>query len=351
MYLTVMAKSKFKPHPDRIRSWIEANFDYKSRKNGSEYLICNPFDGDNGYNFNISIEKAICHDWRGNEWAGGKPCTFLRFVQVYRNCSFIEAYREVCGKDASLEYLYTKIVKSKEDEDEGEQDDDDEYEIKLPDGSAPILDYADTLNGKMLISWLGDRGVDRESINRHNLHFHGMNVVWPYYEFGSLVYWQERNRVNKRFKFPEEKPNCRKSLFLYGFDMVEPGKHVVIVEAIFDYHAIELQCLASGGASLSGQQIRKVRMLNPVDGVILAPDNDKAGISSIIANYKLLSPYFKKLYYSVPPKIDYADGQYTKDWNDLGHKKVMKWSDIKKEFENNIVELDKKQAVRLMVTI
>lgn len=337
-----MAKLKFKPKPHQISEWIETNFDFRTRKSGSEYLICNPFDGDTGYNFNISPEKGICHDWRGDEWARGKSRTFLRFVQVYRNCSFTDAVKEVCGKGVSLKALYAKIAKEKQEEEEEQQ-----YDISLPPESSKLIDSQDSLNGKILINWLKNRGIGLDAIERYDLHYHAMYVIWPYYEFGSLVYWQERDRMNKMFRFPPEQVGVTKGMFLYGFDMVEPCQYIIINEAIIDSMTLEDQAIASGGAVLTPMQVKKIRALNPEEGVILAPDNDLAGLKSLVSNYKLLSPYCR-VFYSIPPKIKIKSDKYTKDWNDLG--KVMPWNDIRKVFEDNIKPLKKEDAVKFMLS-
>jgi len=338
-----MGKLKFKPKPAQIRAWIEANFDYKTRKNGDEYLINSPFCDDTGYKFNISISKAIAHDWRGDDWAKGKSRTFLRFVQLYRNCSFVEAFKEVCGKDVTMGSIYAKLRNERKVEEEERK-----YDIALPAGSEPLAD-ASTTTAKMLTSWLASRGINLDGIEKYNLYYHSMNVVWPYYEYDSLVYWQERNRLNKVFRFPSENVGVTKGMFLYGFDMVEPSDYVIVTEAIFDSITLDDQCIASGGAVLTNAQVKKIRILNPVNGVILSPDNDKAGIDSIISNYQLLSPYFNKLYYATPPVIKYGDDQYTKDWNDLGSKKVMDWSEIRDIFENSIRPLTQSDIIEFIM--
>ena len=81
--------------------------------------------------------------------------------------------------------------------------------------------------------------------------------------------------------------------------------------------------MASGGARLDDKQVRKVRALGPRDGIILAPDNDLAGLESILANAEKLKRLQLpiNLYCSIPPRIEYElDGreEFTTDWNDIG---------------------------------
>lgn len=319
-----------RPKPEQIKSWLTANFDVKPRKGGVEYRICNPFNADSGHHFNINVEQGLAHDWRGDEWAGGGRKTFLRFVQLYRGCTYLEAVREVCGQNVTIDSIYTRITKKKVEECDAR-----EYDIRLPDGSLCLADHLDSTIGRMLAGWLGSRGINKDMIKLYNLHFHTMNVVWPYYEYGSLVYWQQRNRLNKTFAFPPESVGVTKSMFIYGFDMVEPMDYLIINEAIFDSITLGDQATASGGAILAPMQIQKIRSLNPIKGIILAPDNDIAGIKSMISNYKLLCPYYP-IFFSIPPAIPYEE-TVTKDWNDLG--KVMPWRDIRPLFESLIKPL------------
>ncbi len=339
-----MANQTFKPKQQQITAWIEANFDFKPRRGGAEYVICNPLTDDSTYNFNINVEEGICHDWHGDEWAQGQSRTFLRFVQLYRRCSFVDAFKEVCGKDVTIDAIYAKLTKEKIEKAEERK-----YDLALPPGCHLLCDYGDTISGRILTTWLKSRGLTDATIKSYQLYSHSMHVVWPYYEYGSLVYWQERSRMNKVFRFPSEAVGVSKGMFLYGFDMVEPGDYVIVTEAIFDSTTLGAQAVASGGAVLTDLQVRRLRALNPVNGVILAPDNDSAGMKSVASNYRMLRPYFKKIFYAVPPKIEYKKGHFVKDWNELITDAKMTHVDIRKLFESSIKLLNQTEAVRFMV--
>jgi hypothetical protein len=170
----------------------------------------------------------------------------------------------------------------------------------------------------------------------------GLAVVWPYYEYDELVYWQSRSRVNKEFLFPPESVGVIKTDFLYGFDQVEPASHIIITESIIDSQTVEEQCVATGGASLGSKQVRKIRALGPRDGIILAPDNDLAGLKSVLYNATLLRPLQTKLYVSLPPAIEYTndDGEldFTTDWNEVGRYGVG-WDKVLGELNKNTIEL------------
>jgi len=345
----------------KIEAWIEANFEFKNRKGGAEYCINNPFDNDTGFNFNINPEKGGCHDWRGNEWAGpinpdtGKRnCSFIKLVRLYKKCSYKEALSEVLGVSTDLSsYLRPegRITDQKAKR---------KVAVALPKG-AEILAESEDRQASILIKWLKTRGYTAESIESSELFHFGMDVFWPYYEFDTLVYWQSRSRLNKRFNFPDIEVRNKsgevvgmtegsKGDFLYGFDDIEPASYVIITEAIFDQNTLGSQALASGGAVLTANQIGKIKILGPKDGIILSPDNDKAGIKSVLDNYALFSREGFDIFFSLPPKLKYIeDGEERtiKDWNELFVKLEMSLSEIRKVHDDNIKKLNPSQLVAL----
>jgi hypothetical protein len=197
------------------------------------------------------------------------------------------------------------------------------------------------------------RGIDRNKIEKYGILHAGLDVVWPYFEFDDLVYWQSRSRTDKRFLFPDISVGVGKGDFLYGFDQVEPASYLIITEAIFDCQTLEHQCVASGGAELIDRQLRKIKFLGPKDGIILAPDNDIAGIKSILANARILDALGYKLLFSVPPEIEYdnEDGtkNVTKDWNDLVTK--LDGVDPFKVMEENIHPLGMRERYKLRTIV
>ncbi len=318
------ADSGFRKIPAvKIIAWIENNFEYQTRKGGDEYLICDPFKADHKFKFNINPDRGYCHSWLGDEWAGPvnpktghRNCSFLKFVKVYRNCSFGEAVREVLGATGEADAFLRSLSRPARKEAQKKAS------VALPEGSVPLTG-CETKPARALIAWLKSRGYSDTDIQDNEIHYVGLDVVWPYFEFDELVYWQSRSRLGKQFTFPSgDEYEPTKAEFLYGFDDVNQGDYLVITEAIFDKHALGEQAVASGGAILAPKQISKINILGPKKGIILAPDNDKAGINSIISNAKLLTRY--PLYYSLPPKYTYKyknEQRATTDWNDIGRLK------------------------------
>jgi len=344
----------------KVAAWVESNFDFKTRKGGAEYCINSPFDHDTGYNFNINPENGYCHDWRGDEWAGPvnpetnkRNCSFIKFVRLYRKITYQEALKEVLGASTDIS-SYLRPEGRVTDEKAQRK-----VAVALPEGTE-LLATSTNRQAPILVRWLATRGYTTEAIEKAELHHLGMDVYWPYYEFDTLVYWQSRSRLNKRFNFPDIEVRDKqgnvvgttegsKGDFLYGFDDIEPASYIIVTEAIFDKNTLAEQTLASGGAILTPNQIGKIRILGPRKGVILSPDNDKPGIKSIIANQAMLVREGFSVYCSIPPKLEYVeDGETkkTKDWNEIGQK-VIGFDKVRDLHDKHIKKLTPQELIRL----
>lgn len=344
----------------KIITWVKQNFDYKIRKSGEEYLICDPFDGDSKFRFSINPDKGLCGSWHGNEWAGpvnpktGKRnCSVVKFIKVYRKCSYREALAELLGATEDItSYLRPegRIGASEVER---------VVAVALPDG-LELLATGKGAQAKALRSWLKIRGYTIESMEKAELYHLGMDVFWPYFEFEMLVYWQARSRLNKRFEFPDEnvwkngeiigKTEGTKGDFFYGFDEIEPASYVMITEAIFDQNTLGEQCLASGGAGLTANQVKKLKILGPRKGIILSPDNDGAGVGSAIRNKQVLDPLGFPIYCSIPPKLKYIeDGEekYTKDWNEIYVKLGVSVKEVRSIHDSRIKKMNTQEILRL----
>ena len=323
--------------PELIEAWVKAHFpDCKPRKNGRELRINSPFLPDTGYNFNINPAKGKCHDWRGDHWAGinprtGKLCerSFLRFVQVFLNCSYQAALQNVLG-DRPDGFLPAGAV-TRPEPSECKED----ATVALPKGTQPLLGSKSQKLAARVLRWLAGRGISQELVGRYNIMHSGLDAIWPYYEYGQLVYWQSRSSISKRFQFPDLAEGSGKE-FLYGFDKAQPARYVILTEAILDSLVLDRQALAIGGAELSVRQISKLKLLGPRRGIILALDNDRAGIEGILTNAGLLSHLGYPLLAAIPPKLSWR-GILTKDWNDVG--RAVGWQAVITRFKEAIKPL------------
>ena len=306
--------------PQKIIAFIKAHFDFKAKNNG-EYLIHNPMQPGKKMHFGINPVTGLCHDWRGDDWVGynastGKrnKCTFARFVQNYLNCSFVQAVKAIMGGDVDPR-SYIGSQKAATHTPEGQK------AVTLPEGSKRLAGDTTKLAEFVRAYLNNQRAITNEMIARYDIHFKGMEVVWPYYEYDELVYWQTRSTIDKVFQFPSDSMyGVSKGMFLYGFDYVEPASYMVIVEAIIGANTIGEQCVASGGAALTPDQLKKIKILGPKDGIILAADLDAPGIKSILANAELLEPLNYRLMYSLPNHVLQQGGkagELANDWNDI----------------------------------
>ena len=313
---------KISPH--QIEAWVAKNFDYK--KKSRQIRINNPFDDDDDYHFWIALFEDISrndpkkrpryyvHDFRPGH--GANDGSFVQFVRKYhrkrhrKDLSYFEAVAEITGvapKDIRDELRRVRA----EAQDEGQEELPGEEDITLPKGAKPLSDDTDKSQARgMALNYLAGRKVNKDLVERHKLHYTATSVVFPYFEYGILVYWQERETLNKVFMFPDElTTGLGKTDFLYNFDNVEqPTECVVIVESIFNCIGIGDNCMASGGATVGGKQVNKLRTLAPRT-VVLAPDNDDAGRKSLRENYFLLKSDFRIAYCFPHPDFN--------DWNDL----------------------------------
>lgn len=304
---------------EMILSWVRRNFaDFKIRKNGQEIVMPNPW-GDSGAHFNISlVEKELkkrkkkgywVHDWRpGHQQHDG---SFLRFVQDYKGISFHEAVKEVSGGKVDPRLFLKKTEEEPEEEEEGPE----EIIVELPEGARPFSEGKGTKAHEIALNYLNSRCITLEEALQHFIHYDSTSIIFPYVEFGMVVYWMRRSLIGKEFQYPPETIGVTKSEFLYNFDQVEPGSPVIAMEAIIDAISVGYGSVAYGGANLDPKQVKKIRMLNP-SAVILAGDNDKPdehgikpGIEAVWYNYEMLRPFFKVLF-AIP------DDPH-KDWNDV----------------------------------
>lgn len=337
-----------------IERWVSSNFDYKKKKNGW-IVIRNPFYHNDNQYFNINTENGACHDWRDDSWAGpinprtGKrPRNIVRFVQLYKGTSFRGALNEIVGSTADIH----SIEFEKEDENE-------EVEsalVEIPSGYNK-LDSDSNILKKPIWDYLIGRGYEPDDILSEDVHYGGSNALWLYREFGQLVYLQSRNIYNKNFWFPPvnkydnegklvSKLEITREHVLYGFDDVPRLEYVILTESIFCRAMFGKHALSVGGASLNGEQIKRIDMIGPKEGVILAYDNDKAAIESILDAAPRIINKGYKVYYSIPPRDRFGDG-HIKDWNEMyTHLKLTK-PDIVETMNKRLTRFDELSKMKL----
>lgn len=319
---------RIKPSPEQIKSWIVRNIgnDYKIAKHGEEIRINNPLGHDDGYHLWINVHKACVHDFRP-EYGSISNGSFIRFVSKCKKLSFKEAVYDVMGINIYCAKVQAGV---------GGMDIKAGTESKC--GSVVLPDEFDVLDGDDPIknavkNYLFSRCVSAEKIERLSIGHSGYFVVFPYYENGKIVYWQSRSILNKIYRFP---PSVSKTNYLYGIDEIDGRQPTVIVESIFNALMFD-GAVAIGGSSISDKQIDKLYKRG-VRSVIVAFDNDGAGVAGTAKCYKMMCNKFE-LFYAFP-----LDG--VGDWNDVARNSGL--DECKNMLYSNVKPLDFKAHVRLM---
>lgn len=297
-------KSIVQPSVDQMERWLNINKIDHRVGTKDQIRICNP-DGDTKFCMAICKSKALVHDFRpDHEQYDG---TFIRFVSKYKNITIQESINEVCGNNI----MYADSIREEDEEEVVENI------IELPNGSISLRDESESKIKKIVMNYLiNERALNEEAILQANIHYLGTSIVVPYYEYGMIVYWQLRKFMTKMFQFP---PSSDKTAgdFLYGFDNIEPCSLAIIVESIFNVLSIGSDCGATGGAALKDGQIKLLKILNPQQ-IILAPDNDSAGVASVVKDYLALKKGNWEIFYCLPPYS--SDPKSQMDWNDMKQK-------------------------------
>lgn len=332
-------KAYVKPSPDQVRQWVENRFPYrirKSKKRGDIYLIDSPFiPGDSGWHVAISPSECWVRDFRPQYSALHKK-SILGFVADVEGVSFAEAVKIIFGKDASYKAILAQAQRELAKETHPEPEEPAPKPTnKLPDGLHRVDDKTAQAHypksWQSAINYLNSRGITIEEAIKYGVLYDATSILFCYYEYGQMVYWQRRDLINKKFEFP---PTSNE--FLWGFDYVEPNGVIYIVESIFNASSIGPGAVATGGALLKERQLRLIKMLRP-SKIILAPDNDEAGLAGLRKQYFQLAPYFPNgLYYYLSPK--------GKDLNDMA-KEMDRLNN--RDVVRNIVNLEAKKLTKL----
>jgi DNA primase len=108
----------------------------------------------------------------------------------------------------------------------------------------------------------------------------GPAILWPHFWNGRLVGWQSRWLDPDRPDFVAKWTNTvdfPKDSTLYGYHKVAPGKvHVVeSAKTVLKLTQMGIQAVGTFGSNVNDAQLRLLRKFR--SGVVLCPDNDKAG--------------------------------------------------------------------------
>ena len=244
------------------------------------------------------------------------------------------------GHAVDPKQLYlSKKRKAEEEEDDVEIED----KLELPDGAVPF--DVEKSYRSIALKYLEKRALTEALALTYKLYYTPDTIVFPYYEYGSLVYWQSRSFIAKDYYFPPEVGGVSKGKVLFGFDQVEIGSDLYMTEGPTDAMTLGLDTTGMGGAALTDDQVRKIKLLAP-QRLIWALDNDGSGIAALRRNYFMVKKRLPRVAqcYVIPPM---AHGeQAVDDWNRLAQ--VASLAHAQAYARKNVAPLDLKAIASLI---
>jgi len=284
----VMTEVPYRDFVDRIDidAWEEAiGFVPISQKENEDLGCClDPWGqhqhGDRTGKLAINRDKRLYNCW---VCGGGTILTYTMGVKDI----------DVAGATAWL-HQFTRRVEDTAERFEAEierllsEDGAIEQKASMPYFNAAVLDKWNDYSDGML-EWALRRGISIEVLRRYRVghnpdlmmrYFTGPAAVFPHFLGDRLVGWQSRwicdfPKDIPKYVFTNDFPRERS---VYGIDQIEGGAPVVVCESVPTVLFLASNgypAVATFGASVTKDQILCLRRLQ--QGVILAPDNDKAG--------------------------------------------------------------------------
>jgi len=293
------------------------------KKRGKNYVALCPFHPDKNPSLNISKEKGLFHCFGCGE--GGN---IYNFVMKIENVSFERAV-EIVAKWANVEVPQFEYSKDKK---------------KIFDIHEKLAEYFNKklIENKEILSYLFERGLDLESIEKFKLGFapksiieflnenkkEGINIketgIFPYSHFVERIMFPIRNVSGKIVGFSGramkgEMPkyiNSTEKFFkkgetLYGLyegkEEILKTKEAILVEGYMDVIILSKNgiknCVSSMGTSFTEDQAKILKRFS--DRVIISFDPDIGGIEGTKRALEIAEKYnFEIKILSLPENLD-----------------------------------------------
>jgi DNA primase len=121
-------------------------------------------------------------------------------------------------------------------------------------------------------------------------------IIIPIYEDGNIVYFQARALQETSYGQKYKNPTLQKGNIILNKENFDRTKYIIVTEGLFDAAQLETQGTSCLGASVNDTFLASLLPLTDI-GVIIALDNDKAGIDGIKkilkeSKYQHLLKYF-----------------------------------------------------------
>lgn len=223
---------------DVISLFDEIGVDYRVRGTNvaaNDINIDCPWCGDSRKHLAVHRQKGYLNCWVcGLEGESPRP-TLVDLIMELDGCSRVEAgilvkeFREDNIHRRRQNELAEKGVKK------------DREGVSLPPGSVPLSSKGHQVARARI--YLAARGFGVERLERYGVRvcvsgFYAGRVIVPVYFRGELVSWLGRDYTGcSKLRYrncPVAKAAMRNKDILYGFDLVEPGGRLMIVEGVTD---------------------------------------------------------------------------------------------------------------------
>lgn len=201
---------------------------------------------------------------------------------------FMESFRDVQKRVETLPYFNERVLDRFDDEITEAHEWDQNVGEYVPFFSRRVIEPEIAKSRGVRFSWEIHRPAPKKGKFADEPDYTGPGLIFPHYWQGRLVGWQTR-WLEKDGDRPDWVPKYTmttdfpKETTIYGWEHVNwhqsHGGPVLVVESVPSSLALESDCQASVatfGSNVNEPQLRLLRRLQ--GGVILAPDNDKAGI-------------------------------------------------------------------------
>ncbi len=185
-------------------------------------------------------------------------------------------------------------------------------------------------------AYLRRRGFTRADVEFYDLRVDDIdeNIVVPFYEDGTLVYYQMRGINNKLKLNPPKGETLGKSVYLFNHDGARRKRDIVIVEGWADAVTVGRNAVSIQGKVLSKIQAEKLAMIGERFTFFFDADDDTA-------EFQVKSAQLLRKYTTRPIFMVNAYGKISKDPNDLGRTRC------REIIQTHSVEFDMTSAIKM----
>jgi DNA primase len=257
----------------------------RTSKNGNHFLARCPICGDSkkskskrrfnlDYNNGSPIYKCFnC----------GDSGSFLTLYSKLKGIKLSDAIKELRSFDA--DYLIQKLSKHKEDKTLVEETSSYEYhDYILSDCVLPnehIDSYIKEQYQRKLKSFIKERNITTNKVfMAYKGKYQGRYIIPIYDATDHIIYFQARASMDS-MEPKYTNPTLSKGSIIYNKHKFDKNKYIVVCEGLLDAMSVGNQGTSCLGKEISEAFLNEIKNLTDI-GVIIALDNDKSGLESLL---------------------------------------------------------------------